>query len=72
MQSKGKKYKDYFATLKTWARKDGYKPPSVSEKEKEGIIEIDTSQLTQEEYGKLMRGEITMQDLVKKGKKNVG
>ena len=72
IQSKGKKYKDFFATLKTWARKDGYKPPSVSEAKKEEVVEVDTSQLTQEEYGKLMKGEITMQELVKKGRANVG
>lgn len=55
IQSKGKRYKDFFATLKTWARKDGYKPPSTSESKKE--IEIDTGQLTQEEYMKLVKGE---------------
>ncbi len=55
IQSKGKRYKDFFATLKTWARKDGYKPPSVIEPKKE--IEIDTGQLTQEEYMKLVKGE---------------
>lgn len=73
MQSTGKKYKDFFATLKNWARKDGYKPPSVSEpKKEEKFLEVDTSQLTQEEYGKLMRQEITMQELIEKGRVNVG
>lgn len=55
IQSKGKKYKDFFATLRTWARKDGYKPPFISEPKKE--IEIDTGKLTQEEYMKLVKGE---------------
>lgn len=72
IQSKGAKYKDFVATLKNWARKEGYKPPSVSEPPKEEFREVDISQLTQEEYGKLMRKEITMQELIEKGRVNVG
>lgn len=72
IQSKGAKYKDFVATLKSWARKEGYKPPSVSEPKKEEFREVDISQLTQEEYGKLMRKEITMQELIEKGRIHVG
>lgn len=72
IQSKGAKYKDFVATLKNWARKEGYKPPSISEPTKEEFKEVDISQLTQEEYGKLMRKEITMQELIEKGRVNVG
>ena len=72
IQSKGAKYKDFVATLKNWARKEGYKPPSVTEPIKEEFREVDISQLTQEEYGKLMRKEITMQELIEKGRVNVG
>lgn len=72
IQSKGAKYKDFVATLKNWARKEGYKLPSVSEPPKEEFREVDISQLTQEEYGKLMRKEITMQELIEKGRVNVG
>lgn len=72
IQSKGAKYKDFVATLKNWARKEGYKPPSLSEPKKEKFREVDISQLTQEEYGKLMRKEITMQELIEKGRVNVG
>jgi len=72
IQSTGKKYKDYFATLKNWARKDGYKPPiPKNEVKEEKFIEIDTSQLTQEEYGKLVREEITIKELIEKGRIHV-
>lgn len=52
IQSKGKKYKDYLATIRTWARKEGYKKP---EKEAE-YKEIRADELTEEEYIKLVRG----------------
>ena len=42
--------------------------PVVTNNEKQEYIEIDTSQLTEEEYGKLMRNEITIQELIKKGR----
>lgn len=72
IQSTGKKYKDFFATLKTWARKDGYKPPTPKEEpKKEEFIAIDTSQLTPEEYGKYVRGELTTEELIKKGRIHV-
>lgn len=71
MQSKGKKYKDYFATLKTWARKEGYKPPSSSEPKKEEYRTIDTSKLSQEDYGKLIRKQTTIEKLIEEGKLNV-
>ena len=71
IQSKGKRYKDFFATLKTWARKDGYKPPSITEPQKEGYREIDTSQLSQEDYGKLVRSQTTIEKLIEEGKLNV-
>lgn len=68
IQSKGKRYKDFFATLRTWARKEGYKPPPKETQPTEEVKAIDTSQLTPEEYGKLLKGEITMQELIQKGK----
>lgn len=71
IQSTGKKYKDFFATLKTWARKEGYKPPNNPISQKEEFLEIDTSQLTEEEYGKLVRKEITIQELIEKGRIHV-
>lgn len=57
IQSKGKKYKDFFATLKTWARKEGYKPPAVLSPPKEDFKEIDIENLSAEEYQKLVKGE---------------
>ena len=41
------------------------------EHKEEKFIEIDTSQLTQEEYGKLVRGEITTKELIEKGRIHV-
>lgn len=45
IQSKGKKYKDFVATLKNWARRDGYKFPEEQKEYKEITI-------TEEEYHK--------------------
>lgn len=52
MQSTGKKYKDCLATIRNWARKEGYVFPDKTE-----YKEIDTEKLTKEEYLKLVRGE---------------
>ena len=71
IQSTGKKYKDYVATLKNWARRKGYKPPELTEK-KEEIKEIDLSSLTEEEYGLLMKKKITIDELIEKGRVHVG
>lgn len=73
IQSTGKKYKDYFATLRTWAKKENYKPPNNKEKEikKEEYKAIDTSQLTNEEYDMLVKKKITVEELIRKGKINV-
>lgn len=43
----------------------------LQQNKQEEFIEIDTSQLTQEEYGKLVRKEITIQELIEKGRINV-
>ena len=73
IQSTGKKYKDFVATLKNWARKEGYKPPEKSpDAKKEELKEVDLSNLTQEEYGLLMKKEITIEELIEKGRVNVG
>lgn len=45
IQSKGKKYKDFVATLKNWARRDGYKFLEEQKEYKELTI-------TEEEYHK--------------------
>lgn len=46
------------------------KPPT-EDKKKEKFIAIDTSQLTPEEYGKYVRGELTTEELIKKGRIHV-
>lgn len=67
IQSKGKRYKDHFATLRTWARKEGYKPPTINKK-KEEYRAVDTSQLTEEEYDMLIKGKVTIEELIEKGR----
>ena len=71
IQSTGKKYKDFVATLKNWARRDGYKTPTTKI-EKEELKEVDLSGLTQEEYGLLMKKKITIEELIEKGRVHVG
>ena len=73
IQSKGAKYKDFVATLKNWARKEGYKPPEKPPSpKKEELKEVDLSDLTPEEYGLLMQKKITIEELIEKGKVHVG
>lgn len=72
IQSKGAKYKDFVATLKNWARKEGYKPPDIKETQKEELKEVDISDLTEEEYALLMKKKITIQELIEKGRVHVG
>lgn len=71
IQSKGAKYKDFVATLKNWARREGYKPPTAKI-EKEELKEVDLSGLTPEEYGLLMQKKITIKELIEKGRVHVG
>lgn len=67
MQSTGKKYKDFVATLKNWARKDGYKfPEEKKDKEVENSIEIDIDKLTEEEYAEIVRGISTYEEIIRK------
>lgn len=70
IQSKGKQYKDFFATLRTWARKEGYKPPTKEEPQQE-YKEVDLSDLTDEEYDMLLREKITLEELIEKGRVHV-
>lgn len=69
IQRTGKKYKDFFLTLKTWARKDGYIPPDKKSDDK--FKSVDLSCLTSEEYGLLMQKKITLEELIKKGRVHV-
>ena len=72
IQSKGAKYKDFVATLKNWARKEGYKPPDTKTEKKEELKEVDLSSLTPQEYGLLMQKKITIKELIEKGRVHVG
>ena len=71
IQSKGKKYKDCLATIRNWARKEGYKFPNKENKKQEEIKTVSLDNLNQEDYGRLMRKEVTIQELIKEGKLNV-
>lgn len=67
IQSTGAKYKDFVATLRNWARREGYKFPDtkkIKETTKESI-EIDMSKLTKEEYGKIVRGVATYEEIIR-------
>ena len=72
IQSKGAKYKDFVATLRNWARREGYKPPDTKTEKKEELKEVDLSSLTPEEYGLLMQKKITIKELIEKGRVHVG
>lgn len=72
IQSKGAKYKDFVATLKNWARKEGYKPPNEKQDQQVELKEVDLSGLTAEEYGLLMKKKITIEELIEKGRVHVG
>lgn len=71
IQKSGRKYKDFLLTLKTWARRDGYVPPSEKENSKDKFKSVDLSCLTNEEYGLLMQKKITIEELIKKGRVHV-
>lgn len=57
MQSSGKKYKDCLATIRNWARKEGYKIPCESKPKQSEFKELDIDDLTEEEYMQVVRGE---------------
>lgn len=52
IQSSGKKYKDHLATIRTWARKEGYNKP----KEKVEYVEFNAENISNEEYMQLVKG----------------
>lgn len=64
IQSKGKRYKDFVATLKNWARRDGYIFPDEKEPEKQELIFSDDD-LTPEELNRYRRREMTKEELRK-------
>lgn len=55
IQMHGDKYKDHLATIRAWARKEGYKKPKKIESNVE-YKEINAEEMTEEEYLKLVRG----------------
>ena len=71
VQRTGKKYKDFVATLKNWARKEGYKPPDIKPQKETKSMELDMSGLTSQEYDMLLKGKITEEELLEKGRIHV-
>ena len=56
IQSSGKKYKDHLATIRAWARKEGYKSSQAHEENKNDYKEFTAEEITEKEYLKLVRG----------------
>lgn len=63
IQSKGKKYKDFVATLRNWARKDGYIFPEEKKQKKELLV-IDRM-LSDEEWSRYYNNEMTEDEFKK-------
>lgn len=70
IQSTGKKYNDFLATIRNWAKKEGYKLPQKKEPKQE-YKEVDLSNLTDEEYDMFLRKKITLEELIEKGRVHV-
>lgn len=68
MQSTGKKYKDCLATIRNWARKEGYKFPEQEKQKIEYRAYEGLENLTDEEYWQLQDGKVSVQELIEKGK----
>ena len=67
MQSTGKKYKDCLATIKNWARKDGYDFKKVKKQEikNEEELYFNSNDLTEEQYVLYMQGKLGKEDIRK-------
>lgn len=63
IQSKGKKYKNFVATLRNWARKDGYIFPEEKKQKKELLV-IDRM-LSDEEWSRYYNNEMTEDEFKK-------
>ena len=65
MQSTGKKYKDCLATLRNWARKDGYDFKQIEKQETKDEEELcfNSSDLTEEQYVAYMQGKLKKEDI---------
>lgn len=69
IDSKGNEVKNWKQKLITWSN---HNKPIVNEPiNKPTFTAIDTSQLTAEEYSKLLKKEITIEELIEKGRVNV-
>lgn len=65
IQSSGKTYKDCLATLKNWARKDGYSFPEEQQNKETHEIYFNSNDLTNEQYVLYMQGKLTDEDIRK-------
>lgn len=71
IDSLGKPVKNWKQKLITWDKRNKQAVPKPEEIPRQEFKEVDTSKLTAEEYGELVRGKVTMQELIEKGKVNV-
>lgn len=67
MASTGKPYKDCLATLRNWARKEGYKFPENNQNEKHFTWD-ETDLKYPEDYNRLLQKEVTIQELIEQGR----
>lgn len=67
IQSTGKKYKDCLATIKNWAKKDGYdlKKAKKQEVKNEEELCFNANDLTEEQYVLYMQGKLGKEDIRK-------
>lgn len=71
IDSLGKPVKNWKQKLITWDKRNKESVQKPEEIPKQEYKEVDTSQLTPEEYGELVRGKVTIQELIKRGKVHV-
>ena len=68
MASKGKPYKDCLATLRNWARKEGYKFPEIPKENQRKFTWDEKDLKDPNDYNRLLRKEVTIQELIEQGR----
>ena len=68
MASTGKPYKDCLATLRNWARKEGYKFPEIPKENQRKFTWDEKDLKDPNDYNRLLRKEVTIQELIEQGR----
>lgn len=68
MASTGKPYKDCLATLRNWARKEGYKFPEILKENQRKFTWDEKDLKDPNDYNRLLRKEVTIQELIEQGR----